>query len=114
MPAAVYDLFIEQGATFSFSITMTNEDASVFDLTLWTPRAMLRKKYADVSGVSFTCAKDTPTGIITVSLTPSQTKALDTADYKWDLEIYQGTPPSETDVRRLLKGIATVDPEATK
>lgn len=118
MPASSYDITIEQGASFGFTITMTNEDATPFDLTSWTPRSMIRKKYTDVTATANLTTDVIPAGVgdtvpykITVSMTPANTANIAAGIYVWDLEI---ATAANADVRRLLKGICTVDPEVTK
>lgn len=111
MAAGTYDLYIEQGATFGLSITMTAANA-VFDLTGWTPRAMLRKKYTDATATEeFICAANTTTGIVSVGLSPDETANIAAGSYVWDLEIAKA---ANADVRRILQGAVVVSPEVTK
>lgn len=113
MSAAVYDLTIEQGTTYSKSIIVNNPDLTAFDLTNWSSRSMIRKKYSDpqeTAEFSVTIT-DAAAGAITFSLTPTETAAIPAGMYVWDLEIYT---EADADVKRLLKGVVIVDPEATK
>ena len=91
------------------------------DLTGYIGRAMVRKKYSSTSpAATFTVAfaADRTTGIVTISLTATQSAAIpagesvdDTASqYVWDFEIEDVTGI----VTRLLKGVCYIDPEATK
>jgi hypothetical protein len=121
MAAATYDILIEQGASFGFTLTMNNPDGTVFDLSLWTPRSMMRKKYSDILPTeTFHCEKIAPvlpqivSNSINVTLSPVETAAINAGNYVWDLELYQGVEGAETDVKRILKGQVTVDPEVTK
>lgn len=118
MPASNYDIVIEQGASFGFTITMTNEDTTPFDLTLWTPRAMVRKKFTDAAATATLVTTVVPAVLpetipnqITVSMTPTNTALIPAGEYVWDLEI---ATAANADVRRLLKGTCIVDPEVTK
>lgn len=112
MAAGSFDISIEQGTTYGMNITMTNSDGTVFDLTDWTPRSMIRKKYSDVTETAeFTVGVDLITGTISLSLTPTETAALPAGSFLWDLEIAKA---ADVDVRRILQGAVTVSPEVTK
>ena len=112
MAAAIYDITIEQGATFQMGITMTNADGTVFDLSTWTPRSMIRKKYSDANATeTFNIAANVVTGVISMSLPPANTANLAAGSYVYDLEI---ATAANADVRRILQGSITVSPEVTK
>jgi hypothetical protein len=112
---------IYQGATFDDTtfnpIAVKNlADGSIFDLTSWTPSAKLRKKFSDIVAVaSFTCAKNTTTGEVRISLTATETAAIPAAetgiDYVYDIELHHS---GGVTVRRIAQGILTCLPEATK
>jgi hypothetical protein len=109
MPA-IFDDVIYHGATYSRSITLTNPNGSVYDLDPWSIRATIYKKSLDDPTDTFTCSKDVPSGVITLVLTPQQTRLLDrTCEYKWLLEFFTGTAPNETDVVRMLSGVMVVE-----
>jgi len=107
--ATVQNLVIDQGTTFALSIDLTNDDGSPKDLSLYTPRAQLRKSYYTNTYTAFTTSKVDLTGEVTMSLTSAQTSALKAGRYVYDLEIED---PSET--LRILEGIITVTPEVTR
>lgn len=110
--AAVANLSIDQGATFSSDITVKDINGNVFDLTGYTAVAKLAKGYSStrtrtVMGTSF--ATDRTTGVLTISLTANQTAALDPERYVYDVEITSSTGT----VTRVLEGIITVRPEVS-
>lgn len=110
--AAVANLSIDQGATFTSDVTVKGMTGLVFDLTGYTARAKMAKGYASTrtrSSITCTIANDPTTGIITLSLTAEQTAALDPERYVYDLEIVSATNV----VTRTLEGIITVRPEVT-
>jgi hypothetical protein len=112
-----YDISIDQGATFILSFTVKNDDGTVFNLTGYTGRGQIRRLVQTISTVAiFAVAKTaTPTdGRLTVTLTPAQTALLEDRPYVYDVEVYKGTPGSETDVKRLLSGNVTVNPSVTQ
>ena len=111
--AAVANLRIEQGATFSSDITVKDANGDVFDLTGHTATAKMALGYSSTrTRVSFTTAISTPTsGVITLSLTADQTNSLEApARYVYDVEILR---TSDSTVTRVIEGIITVSPSVT-
>ena len=47
------ELYIEQGSTFQYSITLSNPAGGSFDLTSYTVRSQLRRGYKSVSSIDF-------------------------------------------------------------
>jgi hypothetical protein len=79
--AAITNLLIEQGATFTSTISLFNADDTAFDLTDHTGAGQIRKSYSSSSAsATFTIsfAADRTSGQVTLSLTPthSQTNQL--------------------------------------
>lgn len=113
--ATVKNLVIDQGTTFSLTITVADANGNEIDLDGYTARAQLRKSYGATSYTAFTVtvAEDTTTGELTISLTDTQTSALKAGRYVYDVEIVapvaDGSP-----VTRVLEGIITVTPEVTR
>ena len=112
--AARANLQIDRSATFSSDVTVTDTDGTAFDLTGYTAAAKMAKGYASTqTRVIITAAinNDPTTGIITLSLTADQTKALDApARYVYDVEI---TKTSDSTVTRVIEGLITVSPDVT-
>ena len=110
--AATAHLTIDQGATFSSDVNVTDINGAVFDLTGYTASAKMAKGYASTrTRVSLTTAIGTPSsGVITLSLSADQTNALEApARYVYDVEITSSTGT----VTRVLEGIITVRPEVS-
>jgi|TARA_B100000085_G_scaffold70116_1_gene62816 hypothetical protein len=111
--AALTNLLIEQGASFSSTITLYNEDDTVFDLTDYTAASQIRKSYSSSSAsATFTIAfsADRTLGQITLSLTPTQTANLEEGRYVYDTEVTS----SDSTVTRVLQGTVTVSPNVTR
>ena len=112
--AARANLQIDRGATFSSDVTVSDTDGTAFDLTGYTAAAKMAKGYASTqTRVIITAAinNDPTTGVITLSLTADQTKALDApARYVYDVEI---TKTSDSTVTRVIEGLITVSPDVT-
>ena len=112
--AARANLQIDRSATFSSDVTVTDTDGTAFDLTGYTAAAKMAKGYASTQTrvtITATINNDPTTGVITLSLTADQTKALDApARYVYDVEI---TKTSDSTVTRVIEGIITVSPDVT-
>jgi hypothetical protein len=108
--ATIQNLYIDQGTTFSLSLTVSDQFGDIKNLTDYTVAAQLRKSYYSSTSTNFTAVKSAPTdGEITISLTATQTSALKAGRYVYDIEI-----TSEVETIRVLEGIIVVNPEVTK
>jgi hypothetical protein len=111
--AALTNLLIEQGATFTSTISLFNADDTAFDLTDHTGAGQIRKSYSSSSAsATFTIsfAADRTSGQVTLSLTPTQTAALEEGRYVYDIEV----TGSDSTVTRVLQGTVTVSPNVTR
>ena len=110
--ATISNLFIDQDADFTTTVTVNDSNGSALDLTSYTALAMIRKTYQSTSATTFTStfATDRTTGQITISLTDTQTAALEAGRYVYDLVI---TDSSSTKTR-VVEGIATVNPSVSR
>jgi len=110
--AAIANLTIDQGATFSSDVTVKDANGNNFDLTGYTASAKMAKGYSSTrtrTAITSTVAADATTGIVTLSLTATETAALDApARYVYDLEITSGAT-----VTRVIEGIINVRPNVT-
>jgi len=109
--AAVANLRIDQGASFSSDVTVTNSDGNAVDLDGYTTEAKMAKSYGSSTTTTITAniASDTTTGVIELSLTDTQTAALDApARYVYDVYI---TKTSDSTVTRVIEGVITVNPK---
>jgi hypothetical protein len=111
--AAVANLIIDQGANFSSDITVKDANGNAFNLTGYTAEAKMAKGYASTrtrTTLTSTIASDPTTGVVSLTLTASQTAALDAERYVYDVEI---TQTSSGTVTRVIEGIITVRPNVT-
>lgn len=110
--AAIANLTIDQGATFSSDVTVKDANGNAFDLTGYTAEAKMAKGYSSTrtrTTMTTTINADPTTGIVTLSLTATETAALDApARYVYDLEITSGAT-----VTRVIEGIINVRPNVT-
>jgi len=112
--AGKYDITIEQGATFTLSMTV-KKNGSPVDLTGYTARMQARPHagssavYLDLSSVN-KITLGGPAGTIVISLTAAETAALPTGTFVYDLELI--SPLGVT--TRLLAGRVVVSAEVTR
>jgi len=110
--ATISNLFIDQDADFTTTVTVNDANGTALDLTSYTALAMIRKTYQSTTATTFTSAFVSPrtTGQITISLTDTQTAALEDGRYVYDLVITDASG-SKT---RVVEGIATVNPSVSR
>jgi len=111
MSAGTYNFTIEQGTTFSRVLTL-QENGSAMNLTGYSVASQMRSTH-DSSTVVATFSgsvTNASSGQITLSLTNSQTSAIEEAIYVYDVEITSGAGA----VTRILQGTVTVTPEVTR
>lgn len=104
------NLIIDQGTTYATSINITNENDEIIDLTGCTGYAQIRKHYTSSNAVSFSVAIDPNDGLVTLGLTANQTSTMTAGRYVYDVEIVDAANV----VSRILEGIVTVTPQATR
>jgi len=112
--AAIANLIIDQGANFSSDITVKDANGNAFDLTGYTTEAKMAKGYASTrtrTTITSAVASDATTGVVSLTLTSTQTAALDAPErYVYDVEI---TQTSTGTVTRVIEGIITTRPNVT-
>ena len=109
--AAIANLQVDQGTTFTSDVTVKDANGNPFDLTGYSARAKLAKGYQSTKtrqDFTTTIASDATSGVVTLSLTATQTTALDDTRYVYDLEIQTGDV-----VTRVIEGLISVRPQVT-
>lgn len=123
MAAGRYDTIIEQGATFSRTITWKDPSGAGINLTGYTISGKIRRNVNDNTELaSFTIVianQGTYPGRFTISLTASQTSLLptkttsdglkDELKLSYDIEAINGT-----EVTRIIEGVLTNTPQVTR
>jgi hypothetical protein len=114
MPAANYDILIEQGATFRLQLAWKDGEGDPIDLTGYSARMQVRPRASSdqvlvalVSGDGITLGDD---GSIVVLASAERTEAVagKRAVYDLELESADGT------VTRLIQGGVNISPEVTR
>jgi len=116
---AQYEEFtIDQGADVAVEIHLVNKDNSKKNLTGYSVAAKLKKNYTSDSDdtTNFTSIVATPAtdGVVTISLSNSQTDALKAGRYVYDVEISYLDSDSNTIIERVLEGRVQVTPSVTR
>lgn len=112
MAASKLDLDIEQGATFTLTVTLTHPNGLPIDLTGFTGKSQIRKVHGDSLVLAdFDVTITDPTkGIILMQLTNVQTLALNFVSGVYDLILLSAGPV----VSRILEGNVRLKPEVTE
>lgn len=126
MPAASYDIFIEQGATFRLTMVYGFDSGTVdvngdpittpYDITGCDIRMQIRQRRGATPLITATTGNgavsivDGPAGKLQVTLTATQTNQLAVSRALYDLEVEF---PSG-DVTRVIQGKVTVSPNITQ
>lgn len=115
MAAGLYDITIEQGATFQMSLTWKDSTGAAVNITGYTARMQVRENYeAESTLVSLTSSGGDivlggALGTIVITIGASVTQVLQLDEAVYDLELVNGAT-----VTRLLQGKATVSREVTR
>jgi len=105
------NLVIDQGTTYNLYVELNDDNGNPLSGNHYTARAKLRKHFGSANSTSFTASlSNTGTGVLVLSLTSTQTSALDSGKYVYDVELVD----SSNNVTRVFEGNALITPESTK
>ena len=104
------NLNMDQGATFSTVITLTDQDNNIINLSNYTGAAMMRKTFTSSNSHSFNVSLSNTSGTVTLSMSANTTANVSAGRYVYDLELTDGS----SIVSRVLEGIVTVSPNVTR
>jgi len=109
---STHDIQIDQGSTFSKTLTLKDDSNAVINITNDTFRGQVRKhaSSSDIQATFTFTITDGPNGAVTWSLTDTQTSAMSSGKLLYDVEWVQ----SSGTVTRILDGIADVTQEITR
>jgi len=89
--ATIKNLVLEQGATFNANIQYLNSNKVPIPLVGYNVRSKMRTSYNAANAAAFVAViTNAATGNITLSLTASETAALEYGRYVYDVEAYSG------------------------
>ena len=105
------NLLIDQGSTFSTTITGYGVEGNLLNLTGYSAVGKIKYNYSTgTSLVDFTTSVQDSyvDGLVDLSLTATETAALIAGDLRYDVEVTSGT-----NVIRIQEGLVRVGPEVT-
>lgn len=108
--AITANLSIDQGSTFSASLSITSTGNIPFDLTGWTAASQIRKTYTSSVAQTFNAVINVPTaGIVNLELTDEMSAVLKPGRYVYDVVIEKNG-----EIYRAIEGIVTVNASVTR
>ena len=109
--ASISNIFIDQGATFTTTVTVSDANGDAVNLSGYSVAAQIRKTFLSSSATAFTASiSNASSGEITISLTDTQTTALEAGRFVYDVLI---TASGGTKTR-VVEGQVTVNPSVTR
>jgi hypothetical protein len=105
------NLVIDQGSTFSVTISVLDADGAVVDLTNYTGAAQMRKHYTSNTSTAFAVTLGGANGTVALAMNAATTTNVTSGRYVYDVEITNTVTPSIT---RIIEGIVTVTPNVTR
>lgn len=105
------NLLIDQGSTFETTVTITDDDGALIDLTGYTAAAQARKHYTSNTAYNFTVSIEGLDGLILLSMSANTTMSMAPGRYVYDCEL---TETATGNISRVLEGIVTVTPNVTR
>ena len=109
--AGFAELTLEQGASFTTTVTVNGSDGSPTNLLNYTAAAQMRKSYYSTTANNFTVTvSNAAAGELTMAMTAANTANLTPGRAVYDLLI-----TSPTNVKtRVVEGIVTILPSVTR
>ena len=109
--AAVSNLYIDQGADYSTTISLTDSNGDVLSLTGYSAAGQLRKTFGSSTvAATFTTALSAASGQVTLTLSDVTTASMEAGRYVYDVLITDGSGTKT----RILEGQATLTPSVSR
>jgi hypothetical protein len=112
--ATVINFLVDQGTKFEGIAEIQNEDGTPFNLTDYVPYGQFKRSYYTNTAydINVSIVGDPQNGEVKLVLLPTTTSGIRPGRYVYDVEVHNPNDP--TDIKRILQGILTLDPEVTK
>lgn len=109
--ANVFNIFIDQGSTYTVTVEVTDSNGNQLDLTNYTADSQIRKTYTSSAiTANFATSLNVADGTVTLSMTDDVSSTVAAGRYVYDCIITdQGGAKT-----RILEGQATVTPGVTR
>ena len=112
MPAAYSNLYLEQGTTFTTTITLDDVYGETYNLVGYTASSQMRKSYYSSNATAtFDTMVNVGQGSVTLSLDSDVTANIAAGRYVYDAIIVDTNTNVTT---RILEGIIEVSPRVTR
>ena len=112
MPAAYSNLYLEQGTTFTTTITLDDVYGETYNLAGYSASSQMRKSYYSANATAtFSTSINVGQGTVTLELDANTTAAINPGRYVYDAII---TDDSHNVTTRILEGIIEVSPRVTR
>jgi len=108
--ASKANLVMDQGSNFSATITLTDADGNLVDMTGFTGSSQMRKTYSSINSTSIGVSINTDAATITLTLDSPNTTVISPGRYVYDVDVTS----SANVTSRIIEGIVTVTPSVTK
>ena len=109
--ASISNIFIDQGADFTTTVTVSDANGDAVSLVGYSAAAQIRKSHSSSTSTAFTASiSNASGGEITITLSDTQTAALEAGRYLYDVLI----TASGGDKTRVVEGQVTVNPSVTR
>ena len=109
--AALSNIYIDQGSDFTTTISLTDSNGDVLNLTGYTALAQVRKSHVSTTiAATFTTVLTADSGQLALSLTDTVTAAMDSGRYVYDVLLTDGSG----DKTRVLEGQAVLTPGVSR
>jgi len=110
---STHDITIEQGASFSKTFTLKDDNDVVINVSADTFRGQVRKHHSSTTASAdfiLDATVNGTNGVVTWALTSTQTAAMPSGKLVYDVEWVK----QNGDVTRILEGIVDSTPEVTR
>jgi len=106
------ELTIDQGATFSSSMDLTNDDGTPIDVTNYSFVCQIRKSYYSSNATAnlTVTVVDAANGNVTLGMDAANTANIRAGRYLYDLKMTR----DDSSVIRVLEGIVTITPQVSQ
>lgn len=108
--ATKINLIVDQGASFSTTLNLVDDNGDAVDLTNYSAAGQIRKHYTSLTSTDFVVTLGDDEGTITLELSANTSANLVAGRYVYDIELVD----SSNVVSRVFEGIVTVNPQVTR
>jgi len=114
--ASTYNILVDQGSTYTLAVTYKDSTGTAINLTGYTAAMQLRLDYDSATAVLSLSSPSNgivitgASGLVSITMSATQTAALSADTFLYDLEI---TSPTSVKTR-LIQGVVVVSAEVTK